>query len=190
MTDGHGDREAPRASRHARASARLVHGTRDMAHSSALHPARLHAPPVRARDAERAREKEPHRVTRTAEALSLAGDLSTENAEAIYADLRKKAGRSKGALEIDLSGVSRIDGGVVSILERVRAELSARRVTTELTGASDDVRAVLELYGAKLDVAPKAPRRPAEEGLVARIGRAAIAGGGELKTAEIGRAHV
>ncbi len=138
---------------------------------------------MRARDAERAREKEPHRVTRTAEALSLAGDLSTENAEAIYADLRKKAGRAKGALKIDLSGVSRIDGGVVSILERVRAELSARRVTTELTGASDDVRAVLELYGAKLDVAPKAPRRPAEEGLVARIGRAAIAGGGELKTA-------
>lgn len=154
-----------------------------MAHSSALHPARLHAPPARAPETRRARDKATHRVTRTTEKLSLAGDLSTENAEAIYADLRKKAGRSKGSLCIDLSGVRRIDGGVVSILERVRGELSGRRVSTELTGANDDVRAVLELYGVKLEESPKAPRRRAEEGIVARIGRAALAGSGELKTA-------
>lgn len=154
-----------------------------MAHSSALHPGQLHAPPARAPEATPERAKKPHRVSRTGDALSLAGDLSTANAEAINAELRRKTGRPKGSLRIDLSGVKRIDGGVVSILERVRAELSARRVTTTLTGASDDVRTVLELYGARLEVAPKAPRRRTQEGLVARLGAAALAGATELRAA-------
>lgn len=73
---------------------------------------------------------------------------------------------------LDLSAVESIDGGSMALLVQLRAELAARGVRAELTGATGAVQALLHLYAG--DVAPLRRRVVRTEGTLEQIGRGTV----------------
>jgi phospholipid/cholesterol/gamma-HCH transport system permease protein len=113
-------------------------------------------------------------------ALRLRGELTMADAAAIWRELCAQTADAKPPqLDFDLSRVDFIDGGIMSLVVQLRAELVARGIRSELTGASERVTQLVQLYGGELVPARRKKRKA--EGLVAHVGRATIAVAGELK---------
>jgi phospholipid/cholesterol/gamma-HCH transport system permease protein len=106
-------------------------------------------------------------------ALRFEGAFPAEVIPAMQARVRELAGRDAGPVELDLSGVERMDGSTMAVLLDLRAELPSARVV----GARDAVARLYELYEAagRRPTGRAAPRpQPALE----QIGRA-VAGFGD-----------
>ena len=110
----------------------------------------------------------------TATTFPLEGRLTLATAAATWAALHERAkGLSTGErIALDLSAVESIDGGTMALLVQLRADLAARGVGAELTGAKEGVQELVHLYAG--DVAPTRRRTRRGEGTLAQIGRATI----------------
>lgn len=83
-------------------------------------------------------------------------------------------------LDIDISDVASMDGGVMSLLVNLRSELATRGIAAEIVGGSDRLDELVRLYGG--DAEPKKRHKPRKaEGVVSQIGRATAESLGELK---------
>ena len=108
------------------------------------------------------------RVERHDRGVRLSGRLRTRDAAALVAGVRD-ATKGVEAVEIDLSGVEEIDGGVVALL---RSDFAARRVRPDLRGG-DRFRPLFELYEDGT-TAPRPRQQRAPESLLAQVGRVAL----------------
>jgi phospholipid/cholesterol/gamma-HCH transport system permease protein len=106
--------------------------------------------------------------------FALSGRLTLAEAAATWKDLRSRAQAIAAgqSVALDMSAVESIDGGTMALLVAWRAELAARGVHAELTGAGETVQALIHLYDG--DLAASTPERPVAEGTLAQIGRATI----------------
>lgn len=112
-----------------------------------------------------------YRIEREGDRVLLVGDLSFQDASAIWEDLR--AASKDGTSAFDLSQAKTVDGTVMALLADLRAELTHRGARPEITGASEQVAPLVDLYVGK-DDAPKAKRRRAP-GMLDQIGSATLA---------------
>lgn len=113
----------------------------------------------------------PYEVHPEAGRIRLVGDLRMDDATVIWRELREASrGLQAGGrpVDLDLSGVQRIDGAVLSLVVALRAELTARGVDARLSGASEHVQPLVHLYGGDAPPAPVSPR-PAP-GIVEALG--------------------
>ncbi len=123
-------------------------------------------------------------------AVRLRGELLMENAAAIWTDLRRAANELGGkkrpfkrtarrSVEIDLSDVEKVDGGVMSLLIALRADLHVRGVDSTITHVDERFKPLVELYEA--DAPPKRVRKRKPEGFFEQVGRATAGVLEELK---------
>ncbi|AKT40226.1 ABC transporter permease [Chondromyces crocatus] len=107
--------------------------------------------------------------------IFISGDLLLRDAAGFWRALRKQIAAAGAArtIDIDLSGVREIEGGVMALLLQLVGELQAREVESEIRGAKGPVADVLGLYGTpdKVDLRTK----PRTEGMLSQIGRATVA---------------
>lgn len=124
--------------------------------------------------------REQFAIERSDGVIHLKGDLRLSHAPAIWRELRRIGDSlSGGELSIDLSGASAVDGTVMALVVALRADLANRGVVTTITGADEQVRPLVELYGG--DTEPLRKRRKRKpEGLVEQVGRATAASLDEL----------
>ncbi len=113
------------------------------------------------------------RVDRAGTGAQVFGDLRTSDATRVVSAIRA-ATSGAGAVEIDFSGVNRIDGGVVALL---RADLSSRGVRADILGG-ERFQSLFDLY-AKCWPSQPPERRP--ERIAARVGRATFDEIGEIQ---------
>ncbi len=106
--------------------------------------------------------------------FALQGHLTLATAAETWRALqeRARAVASGSRIAVDLSAVESMDGGTMALLVQLRAELAARGVRAELTGAREAVQALVHLYSG--DVAPVSGKRAPHEGTLAQIGRGTI----------------
>ncbi len=117
----------------------------------------------------------PWRVAPSPGGLRLFGSLRTPEAAEIVAALREATPGAQ-AVELDLSGVEQIDGGVIAA---VRAELAGRGVRVAARGA-DQFQRLFDLYaGAQ----PSTPEKSRAEPMAAQVGRIVVHEAGEIKGA-------
>jgi len=114
-----------------------------------------------------------HAILLEGERLVLEGELLMRDASAIWRSLRSATDRANGALAIDVSKATAIDGGIVSLLVALRSDLSARGVRADIVGAPDRLRPLFELYEA--DAPPRRPHKRRPESAIAQIGGATVA---------------
>jgi phospholipid/cholesterol/gamma-HCH transport system permease protein len=119
-------------------------------------------------------------IERAPGALRLSGTLSMPQAPAIWRELRE-ATRSlkRGQLAIELSQVDALDGGVMSLLVALRADLHARGIRADIVGTPENFRPLIELYEA--EGAPRKQKKRRPESMVEQMGRATIAMAEEVK---------
>lgn len=113
-----------------------------------------------------------YRIERKGDRVVLAGELSFRDASSIWNELRAAAAEGAPAA-FDLSDATAVDGTVMALLADLRADLGQRGTAPEITGASDRVAPLVDLYVGK-DESPKPQRRRAE-GTLEHIGRATVA---------------
>jgi phospholipid/cholesterol/gamma-HCH transport system permease protein len=118
-------------------------------------------------------------IARDGDRLVLEGELAMREASAIWRGLRHATREETRALTVDVSGVKAIDGGIVSLLVALRADLEARGVETSITNAPDRFRALFDLYEAS--ATPERPKQRRPKGIIAQIGGATAALGHEAK---------
>jgi phospholipid/cholesterol/gamma-HCH transport system permease protein len=111
---------------------------------------------------------QPWRIERYEGGVRLVGELCTPEAEALVAALRDATVGAR-ALEVDLSGAQRIDGGVIALL---RNDLTTRGVRAQLRGA-DRFGPLVDLYAGSTPTPQKAHARTSES-LLAQVGRATV----------------
>lgn len=105
--------------------------------------------------------------------IPLNGDLRMRDADALWKELSAAVEDIRdGAVTFDLSRVSVMDGGVLSMLLHLRAVLAERGARLELSGANDHIASLIELYGGNERVVRPGPRKP--EGLITQVGRGAV----------------
>jgi len=102
--------------------------------------------------------------------LDIAGELRIVDATRIWQALRASSARPGTVLDLDLSGVTAIDGAVASLFVEHRSWLVARGIRSEITGASERIALIVHLYHGDAPALPaaSAPRK----GAVARLGAA------------------
>lgn len=105
----------------------------------------------------------------------MSGALRTRDAATIWSALRAAAHdvRSTVPVELDMSAVSAVEGGVMALLVEIRGQLAARGVEAELTGMREPVARLAELYAANRPWLPLA--RPRSENAIAQVGAATLA---------------
>jgi phospholipid/cholesterol/gamma-HCH transport system permease protein len=113
-----------------------------------------------------------YRIVRDGGTIRVAGDLRMHDASAIWRDLRKETAAVNGNVVFDLGGVDAADGGVMALLVELRAELTARGLTAELSSANEKVETIVNLYSGHAGVVKEKRRRP--ESVVAQIGRVTL----------------
>ena len=119
-------------------------------------------------------------LVREGDALRLAGELTVDDAAAIWRDLRGAVdAEEKRPLTIDLSKVKVIDGAVMALVVELRADLAARKVPVEIVGANARIEALANLYGGHDGPTKRKKRRP--ESALAQVGMATLEVGAELK---------
>jgi phospholipid/cholesterol/gamma-HCH transport system permease protein len=100
--------------------------------------------------------------------LVLDGELRIDDARDVW---EKLAGTrpSDGAVAVDLSRASFVDGAIVSLLVDWRARQAQGGVRAEILGGSERIRTLLHLYGA--DAPPeRLPEAPRRENPIERVG--------------------
>jgi phospholipid/cholesterol/gamma-HCH transport system permease protein len=107
--------------------------------------------------------------------LRLHGTFVLTNAAAIWQQLSDQVERAvRGTtLNIEMSDVQRVDGGVMALLAHLRAELQQRGVDSEFLGASEPIQEIIHLYRGDLSVG-RAKRRKAQ-GTLDQLGKATLA---------------
>jgi phospholipid/cholesterol/gamma-HCH transport system permease protein len=107
--------------------------------------------------------------------LRIRGSLKLAEAAPLWKELRRlEAGAERGhRLDLEMSGVERVDGGAMALLASLRADLQRRGVTSEFVGAGERVQRVIHLYGGDLVVARLRTRRAL--GVLDQLGRATLA---------------
>src|SRR4051812_49312444 len=72
--------------------------------------------------------------------LRLQGSFELADAATIWEQLQNHIAKStRGtSLNLEMSGVQRVDGGVMAVLAHVRAELQQRGVKSEFVGATEE----------------------------------------------------
>lgn len=100
--------------------------------------------------------------------LDIAGELRIVDAARIWQTLRASSAHPGSVLDLDLSGVTAIDGAVASLLVEHRARLVARGIRSEIIGSSERIASIIHLYHGDEPPVPAAavPR----EGAIARLG--------------------
>ena len=104
--------------------------------------------------------------------LRLGGRLSLEDGARLWAALLplEAAARRGETLDLEMSGVERVDGGAMALLASLRTRLHQRGVASEFVAASERVGALVHLYGGDLAVG-RVPR-PRAVGTLDQLGRA------------------
>jgi phospholipid/cholesterol/gamma-HCH transport system permease protein len=113
--------------------------------------------------------------------LALRGQIRFLDAGALWSELaeHEAALTGDGRVELDLSGLSEVDGGSMALLVHLRSRLVERGVPCEFVQAEGRVAELVELYGGHVRV-ERPPRRRAR-GLLDQIGAATLEIGGEMK---------
>ncbi|WP_437963716.1 MlaE family lipid ABC transporter permease subunit [Sorangium sp. So ce260] len=112
--------------------------------------------------------------------IPLNGVLRMRDADALWPELSAAVeGIHDGTVTFDLTRVSVMDGGILSLLLHLRAVLAERGARLDLSGANERIAALIELYGGNDRVVRPAPQRA--EGLVAQVGRATVSVLGEAR---------
>ena len=106
--------------------------------------------------------------------LRLHGSLAFTDAETIWQQLRSHvhAAERGSTLNIDMSDVQRVDGGVMALLAHLRAELHQRGVESEFLGAAAPVQEIIHLYRG--DIAVGRRKRRAPQGMLEQLGNATM----------------
>jgi phospholipid/cholesterol/gamma-HCH transport system permease protein len=106
--------------------------------------------------------------------LKLRGTLLFADAAPLWDGLRRlEATVPKGeTLNLEMSGVLRIDGGAMALLACLRADLQRRGVKCEFVAADEQVQKLVQLYGGDLVVAKVKRRR--HVGFLDQLGQATI----------------
>jgi phospholipid/cholesterol/gamma-HCH transport system permease protein len=110
-------------------------------------------------------------------AIKLRGDLRMPDATDIWRKLSDATSSAQGRTDFDLSGARVIDGGVMSLIVQLRAELAERGVACEIRGANSRVEQLVGLYGGDEKPVRRKKRKP--EGFVENVGRTTAAVLGE-----------
>lgn len=112
--------------------------------------------------------------------IRLAGELRLEDAAELWRLLHEAtADIREGKVVLDVDGVTKADGGSMALLVELRAELHARGVDLDVTGASHKVEPIVKLY--MCDEAPCPLYQRETESVIAQIGRSTIHVGHEAK---------
>ena len=112
---------------------------------------------------------ETERAAMDAKRLLFEGELRFHGLHAEWEAVRRRALEGRGLVQLDLSGVSALDGGSAALLISLRSELCAAGRAGVLVGASGAVKRVLGLYGEHpLQPSEKAP--PQRLGALEQIG--------------------
>jgi phospholipid/cholesterol/gamma-HCH transport system permease protein len=120
-------------------------------------------------------------IERAGGAICLKGVLRMPDAAAIWRELHRTTDDVRGGeLTIDLAEARAIDGAVMALVVALRSDLSSRGVRTKIGGTSEELRPLVELYGADAEPLKKGRRRK-PEGMVEQIGRATAAILDEIK---------
>ncbi|AUX45314.1 hypothetical protein SOCE26_067960 [Sorangium cellulosum] len=105
--------------------------------------------------------------------IPLRGELRMRDADALWGELSSAvADIHDGVVTFDLTHVSIMDGGILSLLLHLRAVLAERGARLELAGANERLAALIELYGGNERVVRRKPKKA--EGLVTQVGRATV----------------
>lgn len=124
----------------------------------------------------------PTSIERRGDRLRLSGDLRMAGAAGLWRELRGAVSRPEGpSLDIDLGGVTSVDGAAMSLLVEIRNELALGGVRCELVGASDAVHPLVHLYGG--DAPPVLRPSPPRQGIVAKLGASVLRGLATLRRA-------
>ena len=104
--------------------------------------------------------------------LRMRGELSFSEASVLWTELRPyvDAAKSGEAINFEMSGVMRVDGGVMALLSHVRAELQQRGVRSEFVGADPAVQQIIHLYRGDVKVGRAKSRKA--QGTLDQIGSA------------------
>lgn len=112
--------------------------------------------------------------------IRLAGELRLEDAAELWRLLHEATnGVREGKVVLDVDAVTKADGGSMALLVELRAELHARGVDLQVTGASKKVEPIAALY--MCDEAPCPLYQRETESVVAQIGRSTLHVGHEAK---------
>ena len=126
-----------------------------------------------ARQASAGRDGKPpgarYAVEADAGAIKLLGDLRMPDATEIWRDLSSAAGAAQGSTDFDLSAARVVDGGIMSLIVQLRAEMSERGIGCEIRGANARVEQLVHLY--KGDEKPVRRKKRKPEGFVENVGR-------------------
>jgi phospholipid/cholesterol/gamma-HCH transport system permease protein len=117
------------------------------------------------------------------DSVRLSGDMTLTRGAELWKELRRLvAGITRGkTVNFDMKGVAAIDGGALSLLVAVRAELRLRGVQCEFVEATPGVHELLHLYQGDVDGAPVEKQSPA--GALERIGLGVVSLSEELGAA-------
>jgi phospholipid/cholesterol/gamma-HCH transport system permease protein len=122
-------------------------------------------------------------IERSEGTLRLTGSMRMPAASSIWRALRRISSDQEtplgNELNLDLSGVQTIDGAVIALLVAFQADLTSRGIRSEIVGASETVRPLVELYEDGVAPARRPRRKP--ESAIEQVGRATLRIGAELK---------
>ena len=133
-------------------------------------------------------------IERAEGGVRLSGTFRTKDAARAWDELHAAvAGAGPGELALDLSGVERIDGGVIALIVAARDELAALGVNARIVSTPEHVRPLFELYRG-LEAASVRAQRPAL-GHIETIGDVAVRWAAAMRVAvlflaEVGAAFV
>ncbi len=109
--------------------------------------------------------------------ILLGGSIAIDDAAALWKRISETLAGDLSdvrAAELDLSGVSSIDGACMALLTQLRSELRARGIRCEFVGGSGEVRRIVDLYGGRKKARHKrAKRKPLNA--VEQVGSATLA---------------
>ena len=106
--------------------------------------------------------------------LRIEGRLLFGDAAQLWAELGafEHAAAAGQTLNLDLSRVERLDGGVMALLARLRSRLQQRGVRSEFVRAPAHVQAIVHLYGGDVTLARLRRRQP--QGTLDQLGHATV----------------
>jgi phospholipid/cholesterol/gamma-HCH transport system permease protein len=107
--------------------------------------------------------------------LRLHGNLVFTDAAVIWKELRAHVDTVArgGTLNLQMSEVQRVDGGIMALLAHLRAELQQRGVKSEFLGATAAIQEIIHLYRGDVIVGRRKRRKPV--GTLDQLGRATLA---------------
>jgi phospholipid/cholesterol/gamma-HCH transport system permease protein len=115
--------------------------------------------------------------------VQLAGSIAIDDAAALWKRISETLDdelSGVSTVELDLSGVSMIDGACMALLTQLRQSLRERGLTCEFSGGSGEVRRIVELYGGRKKARhQRAKRRPLNA--VEQVGGATLSVIAEIK---------